>query len=191
MLLGGCTAEDSQIPCQFKAICQLHYTRHHHPKAPSGGKQRHGSSARLHRGAHWAVPPTNTAAEMAMHRWPAAPKAAPASALMVASGNASGSTTAWFLAPAFACHSSALRPTAHLEVLGHHRISSSTCLGRKPQTVAASWKGDGALHCQMSQTISPAASYPCYQAPVGWAFPVQQENQASTLYVPAPEHQAT
>ena len=49
------------------------------------------------------MPPTNTAALMAMHRCPAAPKAAPASALTVASRLASGMMTAWFLAPRFAC----------------------------------------------------------------------------------------
>ncbi len=40
------------------------------------------------------MPPTNTAALMAMHRWPAAPNAAPASALTVASRLASGMMTA-------------------------------------------------------------------------------------------------
>ena len=47
-----------------------------------------------------ATPPTNTAAEMAMQRWPAAPNAAPINALTAASGSASGMMTAWFLAPA-------------------------------------------------------------------------------------------
>ena len=49
------------------------------------------------------MPPTKTAALMAIHRWPAAPNAAPASALTVASRLASGMMTAWFLAPRFAC----------------------------------------------------------------------------------------
>ena len=49
------------------------------------------------------IPPTNTAAEMAMQRCPAAPKAAPTRAEAVASGLASGMMTAWFLAPLFAC----------------------------------------------------------------------------------------
>ena len=50
------------------------------------------------------MPPTNTAAEMAMQRCPAAPMDAPMRADAVASGLASGMTTAWFLAPLFACH---------------------------------------------------------------------------------------
>ena len=47
--------------------------------------------------------PTKTAEETAMHRWPAAPNAAPTSALAVVSGSASGITTAWFLAPMLDC----------------------------------------------------------------------------------------
>ena len=70
----------------------------------SGSQQESAHhTASSHLGAYWAVPPTKTAAEMAMQRWPAAPKAAPARAAVVASGKASGSTTAWFLAPALAC----------------------------------------------------------------------------------------
>ncbi len=38
-----------------------------------------------------------------MQRWPAAPKAAPTSALRVCSLCASGSTTAWFFAPIMHC----------------------------------------------------------------------------------------
>ena len=45
------------------------------------------------------MPPTNTAAEIAMHRCPAAPIDAPTRADAVASGLASGMITAWFLAP--------------------------------------------------------------------------------------------
>mmetsp|Transcript_7983 Transcript_7983/g.23855 ORF Transcript_7983/g.23855 Transcript_7983/m.23855 type:complete len:264 (-) Transcript_7983:403-1194(-) len=43
--------------------------------------------------------PTKTAAEIAMHLWPAAPAKAPVRADTVASTWASGRTTAWFLAP--------------------------------------------------------------------------------------------
>ena len=59
-----------------------------------------------------AMPPTNTAAEMAMHRCPAAPKAAPVNADRVASLLASGMMTAWFLAPRFACDQHRVLPTA-------------------------------------------------------------------------------
>mmetsp|Transcript_103361 Transcript_103361/g.269858 ORF Transcript_103361/g.269858 Transcript_103361/m.269858 type:complete len:200 (+) Transcript_103361:675-1274(+) len=47
--------------------------------------------------------PTNTATLRAMHRWPAAPQLAPTSWFTTLSGSASGSTTAWFLAPRLHC----------------------------------------------------------------------------------------
>mmetsp|Transcript_12875 Transcript_12875/g.32497 ORF Transcript_12875/g.32497 Transcript_12875/m.32497 type:complete len:234 (+) Transcript_12875:529-1230(+) len=47
--------------------------------------------------------PTKTAALMAMHLCPAAPKAAPVSAPTVDSSCASGKTTAWFFAPMLLC----------------------------------------------------------------------------------------
>ena len=75
--------------------------------------------------AHCAVPPTKTAAEMAIHRWPAAPKAAPASAAAVASGKASGSTTAWFLAPAFACKPCAGLRGQSMQQSGKHALRAS------------------------------------------------------------------
>lgn len=50
-------------------------------------------------GSHSWDSPTNMAVESAMQRWPAAPKAAPTSWLMVFSLLASGITTPWFLAP--------------------------------------------------------------------------------------------
>ena len=46
-----------------------------------------------------AISPTVTTAEIAMHRSPADPNAAPTSASAVNSRSASGSTTAWFFAP--------------------------------------------------------------------------------------------
>ena len=58
------------------------------------------------------MPPTNTAAEMAMHRCPAAPKAAPVRADSVASLFASGMITAWFFAPKLACNAPENRHTA-------------------------------------------------------------------------------
>mmetsp|Transcript_81853 Transcript_81853/g.226849 ORF Transcript_81853/g.226849 Transcript_81853/m.226849 type:complete len:213 (-) Transcript_81853:544-1182(-) len=53
--------------------------------------------------SHASVSPTKMAVESAMHRWPAAPKAAPVSLLRTDSLSASGRTTPWFLAPMFAC----------------------------------------------------------------------------------------
>lgn len=51
-----------------------------------------------------AVPsPTATTSGMAMQRWPQEPKAAPISAPTAPGISASGSTTAWFLAPPNAC----------------------------------------------------------------------------------------
>jgi hypothetical protein len=47
--------------------------------------------------------PTATTAEIAMQRSPAEPYAAPVSASAAKSRSASGSTTAWFLAPPSAC----------------------------------------------------------------------------------------
>ncbi|VWC49645.1 hypothetical protein BLA6863_07740 [Burkholderia lata] len=47
--------------------------------------------------------PTSTTTDVAMQRWPAAPKPAPTSALIDCSRCASGSTTAWFFAPIIDC----------------------------------------------------------------------------------------
>ncbi|MNH08685.1 hypothetical protein D3C79_681100 [compost metagenome] len=60
-------------------------------------------AASLISGSHSRALPTNTATEVAMQRWPAAPKAAPTRALTVCVRLASGSTTAWFLAPIIDC----------------------------------------------------------------------------------------
>jgi hypothetical protein len=54
-------------------------------------------------GTQLRASPTSTSVEAAMQRWPAAPKAAPTIALRVCSLLASGSTTAWFLAPIMHC----------------------------------------------------------------------------------------
>jgi hypothetical protein len=49
------------------------------------------------------VAPTATITEMAMHRWPLDPYAAPTAASAARSRSASGSTTMWFFAPPSAC----------------------------------------------------------------------------------------
>mmetsp|Transcript_20782 Transcript_20782/g.46535 ORF Transcript_20782/g.46535 Transcript_20782/m.46535 type:complete len:389 (-) Transcript_20782:258-1424(-) len=54
-------------------------------------------------GTHSRALPTRMTREIAMHRCPAAPKAAPVSALMATRGSVSSRTTAWFCAPRFAC----------------------------------------------------------------------------------------
>mmetsp|Transcript_41218 Transcript_41218/g.80570 ORF Transcript_41218/g.80570 Transcript_41218/m.80570 type:complete len:205 (-) Transcript_41218:394-1008(-) len=55
-------------------------------------------------GSHSLACPTKTQTLIAMHRWPAAPKAAPMMPLKALSRSASGSTTAWFLAPMLHWH---------------------------------------------------------------------------------------
>ena len=52
---------------------------------------------------HSLLSPTKIAVDSAIHLWPAAPKAAPASAFRVASLLASGRIVAWFLALIFDC----------------------------------------------------------------------------------------
>ena len=67
------------------------------PTLTASAPRAHGLDHRV------APPPTATAAEMAMHRSPADPKAAAARCSAAKSTSASGSTIAWFFAPPSAC----------------------------------------------------------------------------------------
>mmetsp|Transcript_69395 Transcript_69395/g.185185 ORF Transcript_69395/g.185185 Transcript_69395/m.185185 type:complete len:299 (-) Transcript_69395:230-1126(-) len=115
-----CAREASRMPSARCSACLLIMGPMSTPaSAPQPTLRRRALSTR--EGIHSAVSPTKTATEIAMQRWPAAPNAAPTMPLRACSLLASGSTTAWFLAP-----------TLHWHRLPREVAARYTCLPTAP-----------------------------------------------------------